>query len=245
MKLFLTSNIGAYYKENGIRIPCALDNSNGFVDHLKKYWTKHPRCLLIASDPKSFDFTDTIKEAFFKAFSLTGLELLTLDVCDARYDKHLQTAINAYEVIILCGGHVPTQNDYINEINLKAHLQNYEGIIIGISAGSMNAADLVYAQPEHEGEAIDPSFSRYLSGLGLTEISILPHYQDLHGQRLDNLLIIEDISLPDSHKRPFYAINDGTYFFIDDMSTTLYGEAYLFDKGLILKVCDNNQTLKL
>lgn len=40
-------------------------------------------------------------------------------------------------------------------------LKDYQGVILGISAGSMNSADVVYAQPEEEGEGIDPEYEKY------------------------------------------------------------------------------------
>jgi hypothetical protein len=43
MKLFLTSSIGGSYIENGKRIPCALNNANHFLDHLKQYWTNNSK----------------------------------------------------------------------------------------------------------------------------------------------------------------------------------------------------------
>lgn len=51
MKLFLTSNIGGSYIENGKRIPCALDNSNHLLDILSKHWPEDAKCLIISSDP--------------------------------------------------------------------------------------------------------------------------------------------------------------------------------------------------
>ena len=42
-----------------------------------------------------------------------------------------------YDVILLAGGHVPTQNCYFKEIDLKEKIKDFQGIVIGISAGSM------------------------------------------------------------------------------------------------------------
>ncbi len=58
------------------------------------------------------------------------------------------------DVILLGGGHVPTQNAFMERIGLKERLRKYEGLIIGWSAGSMNCAEIVYAAPKLEGEAI-------------------------------------------------------------------------------------------
>ena len=53
-----------------------------------------------------------------------------------------------YDVILLGGGHVPTQNKFFKEIRLREKIKDFDGIIIAISAGSMNSADIVYCQPE-------------------------------------------------------------------------------------------------
>ncbi len=57
------------------------------------------------------------------------------------------------DVIVLTGGHVPTQNKFIKQLRLRECLLNYNGIIVAWSAGSMNCADVVYAGPEFEEEA--------------------------------------------------------------------------------------------
>jgi peptidase E len=146
---------------------------------------------------------------------------------------------------LLAGGHVPTQNQFFNRIHLKELTKRYEGIIIGISAGTMNCADVVYAQPELDGEAIDPEYQRYLDGLHLTKINILPHFQDVKDLSVDGLRVLEDISLPDSKIRPFYALVDGAYIFVDDNRSTLFGEAYWIKDGTITKVCETDKSIQL
>ena len=59
-------------------------------------------------------------------------------------------------------------------------------LVVGGSAGSMNCASLVYCPPELEGESEDINFNRYLSGLCLTNINILPHYDVFKNYVLDN-----------------------------------------------------------
>ena len=41
---------------------------------------------------------------------------------------------------------------------------------MGISAGSMNSSDIVYAQPELDGEVIDHNYKKFFKGLNLTKI---------------------------------------------------------------------------
>ena len=245
MKLFLTSSIGGSYLENGRRAPCALDKSNQFLNNLEKFWTKDSKCLVISSDPDNDDINDSFKAIFAEAFLISGLSCSYWEVCDKRNEDRLAEIIYDYDVILLAGGHVPTQNKFFSRIRLGELLKGYSGIVIGISAGSMNSADVVYAQPELDGEAIDQGYKRYLDGLNLTHISILPHYQYLMDESIDGLRIVEDISLADSKIRPFYALVDGAYILVDNDVSTLYGEAYYFCDEAITKVCDTDNCIQL
>ena len=106
---------------------------------------------------------------------------------------------------------VPTQNSFFQEIDLKKHLQEFRGIWIGSSAGSMNSATLVYAQPELEGEVIDPAYQRFVPGLGLTEKMILPHYSSWKNEVVNGFRLLEDVTYPDSQGYTFYLMEDGSY----------------------------------
>jgi len=245
MKLFLTSSIGGNYKENGRRIPCALTNENLFLDHIKEYWTNNSKCLLISSEPDNEELSNSLKTVFTEAFKLSNLLLSKMDVCDRRNETEIADSIYNYDVIMLTGGHVPTQNQFLSRIRLKELLKSYKGIIIGISAESMNCADVVYAQPELDGEAVNLTYEKYLDGLDLTKINILPHFQEIKEQTLDGLRILEDISLPDSKSRPFYALVDGSYIFIENNNSTLYGEAYWIHEGVLTKICERNKNIVL
>lgn len=247
MKVFLTSSPGGNYKdEYGVRIPCKMDAANGFLTNLMRYWPQEARCLVIASDPDNAVANDSLRSIFPESFWMSGLPLQNLEVCDSRNEGEIQKLISDSNVILLAGGHVPTQNAFFHKIRLREHLNGYQGIVIGISAGSMNSAEIVYAQPEETGEAIDPDYERYLRGLGLTRVRILPHFQYLRGLSLDGKRILEDICIPDSSVRSFYALVDGSYLFVDEKNhTTLYGEAYLFRNGSMKMVCEKDEQLTI
>jgi len=97
----------------------------------------------------------------------------------------------------------------------------------------MNCADIVYCPPEIEGEAVNPTFKRYLKGLGLTKTNILPHYQDFKDYILDGKRYMEEIVLPDSYKTKVIAINDGSYIVIKNGNEKIYGESYIIENGII------------
>ena len=109
----------------------------------------------------------------------------------------------------------------------------------------MNCADIVYAGPELEGEAIDPLYERWITGLGLTSINIFPHFQSLKDDYLDGLRLIEDITFADSVGHEIIALNDGSYIMLEDRKATLYGEAYLIKDGHQRQICKDGDSLSL
>ena len=100
----------------------------------------------------------------------------------------------------------------------------------------MNAADIVYAQPEEPGESVDPAYQRFLPGLGLTETQILPHYQMVKDRMLDGRRLFEDITYPDSCGRSFLVLCDGSYLLREDGQESVFGEAYRIENGILRPV---------
>jgi dipeptidase E len=136
------------------------------------------------------------------------------------------------DLIVLAGGHVPTQNAFFQRIRLRELLKTYDGVVLGISAGSMNMADVVYAQPEEPGESV-PSFQRFAQGLGLVNVSILPHYQKARHYMLDGKRLYEDITFADSMGHTFFALPDGSYFFQDEDGLLLCGRAFRIQNSIL------------
>ena len=204
---------------------------NNFVTELKAELKSDNRILFVCSDPDSHDETDIYAIGFMKSLISSGISVSETFVLDGRNKECAKELIDIADLIFLAGGHVPTQNKFFEKIGLKDLLKGYEGVLMGLSAGSMNSAASVYAQPELEGEAAAPDYKRFLNGLGLTSISIIPHYQAIKDDILDGLRIFEDIAYPDSMGRKFYAVPDGTYIYIKDGAEELRGEAYLIEDG--------------
>ena len=105
-------------------------------------------------------------------------------------------------------------------------------------------ADNVYCVPELEGESLDSNFSRHLKGLSLTNINVLPHYEEMKEEYLDGKKIVEDIVLPDTFETKVYGINNGSYILIVDKKY-LYGETYLLDNGNIKLINRDNQVFEI
>jgi len=241
MTVFLTSHIGGSVRKNGQRIPSSLIEDNNLVNNLKNQWPERAKVLFIAANPNDTEKSESYRNAFLYAFPFHGMIIETYTVCDCR-DMDAAAQLADYDVIILSGGHVPTQNIFFQHIGLKEKLDGYNGIIIGISAGTMNCAEIVYAHPELDGEAIDPKYERFIPGLGLTKRMILPHYQMIKDDVLDDLRVFEDIAYPDSYGHEFYALNDGSYIISENGIEALYGEAYRIRDGQISMICKNDES---
>lgn len=242
MIAYLTSHIGACYIEHGERIASKLFEENGFLGDLQKHWKADSNVLIVSADPDAFEMNDGMRTLFSDAFLMSELGVKQMDICDRR-DETLVNHMSDYDVVILAGGHVPTQNAFFKQINLKEQMGSFDGILIGISAGSMNSAEVVYAQPELDGESTDPAYQRFLTGLGITKLMLLPHYQAVKDAILDGRRLFEDITYPDSFGREFYALTDGSYVKIADGKTRIFGEAYLIKEGKLKKLCGKENSV--
>lgn len=220
-----------------------LNENNKFVERLLK--CEHHSALMVTSAPSDIRFSESFSYAIQHTMALSGITFENYIILDDRNKMDAQELVAASDFIILGGGHVPTQNAFFAEIGLKDCMKNFDGTVLGISAGSMNAASIVYAQPEEEGEAADPNYRRFLKGLGLTNVMLLPHYQDTKDHILDGKKLFEEVTYPDSFGRQFIAICDGSYLYADGTAERICGEAYLIQNGTISKICDEGKEYPL
>ena len=172
----------------------ALNPANGFVDELKKALPETCRALFIASDPDDDVKLRRFAEDMESRFAETGIRFAELSLLFRETQDECGYLLTHADVIFLCGGHVPTQNKFFQEINLRERLADFDGVVVGVSAGSMNSAGVVYAQPEEPGEAVDPDYQKFLPGLGLTKHNTIPHYNQDKDWLLDGLRLYEDMA---------------------------------------------------
>ena len=223
----------------------ALNPANGFVDALREAVGPCCRGLFICSDPQAHEPTAMYAASMWENLNQAGIRVLEASILDGQNADRAAALVASADLIVLGGGHVPTQNRFFQEIGLKDLLRGWSGVLIGISAGTMNSAETVYAQPELEGEAVSADYERFLPGLGLTRVNILPHYQAVRDEVLDGLRLFEDITFSDSMGRCFYAIPDGSYLYVDENATELRGEAWRIRDGAMEKLSDPGGVTRL
>lgn len=208
-----------------------LDPRNGMLDSLREVITHEIRLLFIASSPDEPEGNRYYAGSVSRAFTLAGFTVAQTAILERSTASDTEALLAQSNVIFLAGGHVPTQNAFFRDIGLREKIRAFHGVIMGCSAGTMNAADVVYAAPELSGEATDPDYKRFIPGLGLTKVQIFPHFQYYRDLTLDGLRILEDIAFPDSFGNPIWALPDGSYLFRNGDHEEIRGEAYIIRDG--------------
>ncbi len=222
-----------------------ITEMNGFLTALRAAVPEGARGLFVTAAPDDEGYSDWCAYSMKNSLEISGLSFSSYALLDRRSAHEAAALVKDSNFIILGGGHTPTQNAFFQEINFKALLKGYKGVIMGISAGSMNLAKEVYSHPEEPGEAISPEYRRFLPGLGLTKYQICPHLQKVRYNILDGLRLFEDVIFKDSIGNAFYALPDGSYICQKGKSATLYGEAYLIKDGEMEQICLNGHHLEL
>lgn len=239
MVLFITSSPFIDGAERALLSP-----DNQLLDRLYAVLPHHPRVLFVASNGDDHGGTCRFGADTFCAFVEAGITFSTYTVLDGTNADRTAELVAQSDLIILAGGHVPTQLEFFRDIKLREILADYDGVVMGISAGSMNCADSVYIQPEEPGESA-PEFIRFAPGLGLTQYNILPHYQKVKDNYLDGKRLYEDITFADSMGNSFIILPDGSYIYQDDGECTLLGQAYRMKNGILELLTRNGETLDL
>ena len=240
MNLFLTSSPYLYNHD-----PATLNPDNEFVERLRAALPRRAKTLFICSDPNDHEMTLNFIHLTKDAFGRAGIPLGKCTALDARNARWAYRLVAESEFIVLMGGHVPTQNEFFQRIGLRSLLRGYTGVIMGISAGSMNCMNPVYAQPELPGESVDPDYRRFIPGLGLSRVQVLPHYQMVKHNILDGKRLYEDITFGDSFGRSFYVLVDGSYVMRRDDTYTLWGEGYLIRNGRMEQICRDGEYITI
>ena len=227
----------------------AFTEDNGFLAEVKAALAavtgpdRLPRLLLVSAAPDDKDFTASVKKGMTKCIHDSGIRTAAITMLDRHNAGDTPELVKRADWIVLCGGHVPTQNRFIHEIGLKELLKGFEGVVMGCSAGSMNCADDVYSHPELPGEAVDPSYRRWLKGLGLTDIQLIPHMEQCRYAKVDGQRLFEDIAFPDSQGHRFYTFRDGGYVIKKEgRPAELRGEAYEITRGAMRRVSQENKS---
>lgn len=240
MILYLTSDPGGAWDVDGHPSPRPFNPQNGFITNLKKDLKHHNslfykhNILVVAGDAENYEINDEHIITYALAFQKAHIRISSITICDNR-NLDMLNDLNQFSIIFIMGGYAPTQNKFFEQINLKKHITEYNGVVIALSAGSMNCAQNVYLAPENRDDLEIATENRFRPGLGLTDIQIVPHFQYLKTVEIEGLNLINDVILKDTSSHSFIGLCDGSYYRIDTSAkqTKLYGDAYILKDNQI------------
>ena len=233
MRLFLASNIGGIKKENGKKVPVSFFENNNFLKNMKESINDYDKFVIIASDADNYEQNDYYLKLDMDVLAMSGINFKENVVLDNRNKDDIVNVLKNSSLIFLSGGDTLKQNIFFNEINLKEYIKNIDACIVGISAGEINSAKIVFNSPEEEKDLTNPSI---LEGLGLTTINVEPHFD------CDKISKIQmDAILKESNNRVIYGLPDKSYIF----NNKVYGKCYRVYKENIELISNDDEVVEV
>lgn len=233
----LTSYIHSREKDNeGVKHPVVIPNTNGVLDEITKRLKGLDRVVFVANDPEDIVTNDEKGGMFFTSLKMTWISFKENIILDCRNSKYARKILSGANLVILSGGKILKQNSFLKEINLKDILKEFDGLVVGISAGSMNLCKTVFNFPE---EPIDVDCERIVEGLGICDRILIPHFDCEKNKYLidcDEFDITGDYILPFSKKEKLLGLGNDSYIIIDDGKEVIVGDCVVISNGNILRL---------
>ena len=191
---------------------------NGFHAQAAKVFrekiSKRNKFVFVASEFEMLHGkSDKYFHIFLDMFEGIGIHFENAYVVDGRMNAEAaQKAVAEADVVWLSGGDTPTQFGYFQTYGLDKVLGAHDGVIIGMSAGSINMAKTAICTlscGHYKQEIYD--------GLGCVDISVEPHF--VRERVSDELLEL-------SEKYTIYGLCDDGLIVCSGENVEFYGEVY-------------------
>ena len=167
--------------------------------------------------------TDKYFRVFLDMFEEVGIHFEEAYVVDGRMrpDEAVKAVAEA-DVVWLSGGNTPTQFGYFQKYGLDKALREHDGVMIGMSAGTINMAKTAICTLScgHYKQEI-------YSGLGCVDVSVEPHF--VRDNVWDELLTL-------SEEYTIYGLCDDGLIVCTGETVEFYGEVYRLSHGSVEKI---------
>lgn len=202
--------------------------ANGFggnvAELLNQKIIKRNKFAFVASEfEKIHEKTDGYCRFFLSMFEAIGIHFDEICTVDGRMTvEEARKTVAEADVVWLAGGDTPTQFNYLKKYGLDMIIKSHEGVIIGMSAGSINMAETAICTLScgHHKQEI-------YSGIGCVDVSVEPHFD--RSKVSDELLEL-------SKKHLIYGLCDESVIVCSDGKYEFIGEIYRFCNGDIEQV---------
>lgn len=186
--------------------------------------TKRRKLAFVASEfEKSYDKTDAYFHLFLNMLEEIGIHFENAYVVDARMNiVDAKEAVSSADVVWLSGGDTPVQFAYLIKYGLDEVIRQHQGVIIGMSAGSINLAKTAICTMTCHHDKLE-----IYRALGCVNLSVEPHF---------NRENITDELVQLSKKYTIYGLCDNSIVICSDGKTEFYGDIYKISNGIIDKI---------
>ena len=141
-------------------------------------------------------------------------------VIDGRMDAaEARKSVSKADVVWLAGGDTPVQYAYLVKYGLDDAIRKHPGLIIGMSAGSINLGKTAICTLTCRHNELE-----IYNALGCVDISVEPHFD--HQNVTDELMQL-------SKEYTIYGLCDDSVIVCSDEKKEFYGEVYKLSNGIM------------
>lgn len=201
---------------------------NGFhaqaAEVFREKISKRDKFAFVASEFEMLhEKTDKYFHLFLDMFEGIGIHFEEAYVVDARMSaEEAQREVLEADVVWLSGGDTPTQFGYFRKYGLDKVLREHDGVIIGMSAGSINMAktSICTLSCGHYKQEI-------YNGLGCVDLTVEPHF--VRENVSEELLTL-------SEEYAIYGLCDDGLIVCSGETVEFYGEVYRISKRTVSRM---------
>lgn len=191
-------------------------------EYLKKDIKNNYTITFIATTFDDYERNDLYYNNLIKHFKNIDITFSKTHLIDNRVSKDLsKDYILKSNIVFLMGGDTKKQIDSVKEYDLFEILKSKEGIILGVSAGSMNQSSRVVYKNDYNNYVIED-----YEGLGYIDINIYPH---LDFNNIDYLKEVFEVS----NYTKTVALPNDSFIRIENNNIDFVGEYYTIQNSKI------------
>lgn len=183
--------------------------------------TQRKRFAFVASEfEKNHDATDTYFHLFLNMLEEIGIHFERSYVVDGRMNAdEAKKAVFEADVVWLAGGDTPAQYAYLVKYGLDDVIRQHQGVIVGMSAGSINLAKTAICTLTCHHNKLE-----IYDALGCVDISVEPHFDPKN---------VTDELIQLSKEHTIYGLCDDSVIVCTNGKTGFYGDVYKLSNGTI------------
>lgn len=203
------------------------DFNNNFPDDIGKNLKNDIHVdsfVFIPTVPENTSISQKYFDLTKKLFKNIEIDFKNSILLDRRYtSEEAKNIIKNATAIFLSGGDTLNQFKFIKEYQLEKVLDEFNGVLMGLSAGAINLGEISMVfkdNPDNSDKVYD--------GLGISPITIIPHFEPTGSDLKEKLIKL-------SGEHLIFAITDNSAVKVTS-TLEFFGDVYLLGRGKTLKL---------